>query len=1102
MQKMRDCKIPFELRKTIRFNLQPKILKRPHELTENDNDSLTEQIAKFTNEYEFVIQNLERLVFFTSEDGQKKELRKKVYVKHAWLRNYTKTEFYDGKDCILYNKKGIKRSNQISIADNNVKFLENYFTNWINENNECVQKLQRYLERPEYKQKRFSEFAYWIQEVLKRSNFEAIFELFNGNIQHKSSDKDISAIKKELVAIKPLLKSLTNELLPSQSLGVEIERASFNYYTVNKKPRNYSEEIKNKEQEKNKKLFSFNKQSKKMFILDNKIKFLKEDIRQLNDDYFVEEIFSKEKKVIKDFNHLKISKAYKFLKEYKANEKSRFYELLESGKTSEEIKAECPLFECSDKNFNKIKDLTNRIERTKDEDLRENLKEERGKHFDVVGEEGNMCSFDKYKKFCALFQKIAMQLGRVKANVKSLEKEKIDAERLQSWAVILEKDNQKYILTIPRDSWGNLREAKWFIDSLQNESSTEWKLHSFESLTLRALDKLCFGSNSTFSLAIKGELKIKNSVFFDGEKIKRKDQFSKDGLELIRFYQTVLGLETTRKTLAIENFKGLAEVIEKDYENKEDFEKDLKKACYYKKTVLISEQTKNEIIEKYQGNLYKIISYDLEKDDHEDIAKLDNNKEFNRNNLETHTKYWLYFWTGENTKSNYHVRLNPEFRINFVEERTGELEGKQLGALNKNRKKNNKFLLATTITLWAHEKNIDLAFKTTDEISGFIDFYNKKFNQKIKPFDIYYYGLDRGKRELLTLGLFKFSETEKVQYIMENGVVGEYNKPEFIDIAAYQIKPEKYLEKNDKGRVVYKSASEFVEDSDVVEKISIKSCFDMSCAKLIKDKIIINGDIATYLELKLVSALRKIYEGTTRGKFMSDNICFDAEKGALFLNIKNKGELKNEYLYFYDDRFKNILSLEKIKEELQNYYDALREKKAVEIIEINRINNLRDALCANAVGILSYLQKRYFGMMCFENLNLENKNKRISEFAGFLASRIEWKLLQKFQTLSLVPPIYKQAMTLQSNGKINQLGIVAYINTEGTSSECPHCGTKNSDKSDKWHSHAYKCKNTHCNFDSSDKTKRRRLVGLDNSDSVAAYNIAKRGLQKVVEGMA
>ena len=50
MQKMRDCKIPFELRKTIRFNLQPKILKRPHELTENDNDSLTEQIAKFTNE--------------------------------------------------------------------------------------------------------------------------------------------------------------------------------------------------------------------------------------------------------------------------------------------------------------------------------------------------------------------------------------------------------------------------------------------------------------------------------------------------------------------------------------------------------------------------------------------------------------------------------------------------------------------------------------------------------------------------------------------------------------------------------------------------------------------------------------------------------------------------------------------------------------------------------------------------------------------------------------------------------------------------------------------------------------------------------------------
>lgn len=1048
MQQLQNSQVPYELRKTIRFVLKSKEIKRQYDPVKNTKDDLGDKIKDFIDKYNYVIENFNKLIFFVSEKDREKGLKKKIYIKHSWLRNYIKTEFYNVKENIItYDDKRRKRSNQVSISNSNLGFLKDYFENWIIENKDCVKNLQSFLNQPEENQKRISEFAYWIQKISKRSNLEAIFELFNGNIQHKDNDKEIFDIKKILDECKPLLKNLEKELLPSQSLGVEIERASLNYYTVNKTPKNYDQEMKDKENS-----------------LSQKYIFQQNDITLFNSVGF-------------DKKDLPIGELKQAMKAFKAEQKSKFYEFVSSDKgyinlkTDPELKL---LNDISEDNFNKFKAETD--------------KQKKGKHFQF--------SFTNYKNFCNTYKNVAVDFGKIKAEIKTLEKEKIDAERLQSWAVILEKDNQRYILTIPRDANNNLSDAKKHIDGLQNDKNGIWKLYFFESLTLQALDKLCFGfDKNTFYPAIKDELKQKESSFFDGYNLKRKDQFSDDGKELIKFYQIVLGLESTKKMLAIDNFNGLNGITQKNYENKEDFEKDLKQACYYKRVITISEYTKNKLIADFQGNFYKITSYDLEKNDVEVLEKLENKKQLDRNNPEIHTKIWLDFWTDENTQNRHDIRLNPEFKVNFVEKNLNELKNKKLGGLKKNRKQDDQFLLSTTVTLQAHDKNADLAFKKTDEIVGFINEYNQEFNSKIKPFDIYYYGLDRGQKELLTLGLFKFSEMKKVNFTGQDGTAGEYNKPEFIDIEAYQIKLDQFLETNEKGRVAYKSISEFIDDSNVVEKIIINSCFDMSAAKLVKDKIVINGDIATYLELKRVSTLRKIYEGATRDKFRSNQICFDANKGALFLNIENRGKLENENLYFYDDQFESILSLDKIRKELQDYYNTLKQQGSIEIITIDKINNLRDALCANAVGILNHLQKQYFGMMFLENLDINNKTKRTSEFSGNLASRIEWKLLQKFQTLSLVPPNYKQAMTLQSKKEIDQFGIVAYVRTEGTSNECPHCGTKNTDKSEKWERHTYECVNTKCGFDSSDENKRNGFVGLDDSDKVASYNIAKRGLE-------
>ncbi len=1046
---MNEYELPYEQRKTIRFSLEPKEIGRVYEPIKSSKN-LGEQLQDFITQYQSIITNLEKQIFF-NKDG-KKSLKKKICIKHAWLRTYTKTEFYNVKyKIIIVDNDGRKRDNKSLISDTDLSFLKEYFENWIIENQECVNSLQSFLEQPEESQKRISEFAYWIQRISKRSNFEALFELFNENINHKDSNEEIDRIKKVLNECKLLLKTLEKELLPSQSLGLEIERASLNYYTVNKKPKDYDEEI-----------------NKKKEALSESDSFQKADI----------DLFTKVEFTEKD---LPIGDLKQAMKVFKANQKSKFYEFVNQNKSYDDLQNNDGLKLLNDiikANFNKFKS--------------EKDKQKRGKHFQF--------SFSKYKKFCNIYKNIVVKYGQIKAKIKTLEKEKIDAERMQSWAMILEKDNQKYILTIPRDAHSNLPSAKNYINGLKDELDGTWKLHAFESLTLRALDKLCFGlDKNTFLPTIKDELQQKDASFLEAGNLKRKDQFSDDGLELIKFYQTVLGLDATRKVLAISDFKGLAAIIgNENYENKEEFEKDLKQACYYKKAITISKETKNTLVKSYKGNLYKITSYDLQKKDNEEINKLENKQEFDRSNSEVHTKIWLNFWTVDNTKRRYDIRLNPELKISFVEKKTEELKDENLGMLKKNRRQEDRYLLSTTITLQAHKRNADLSFKGTDEIVNFIQTYNDEFNKNIKPFDIYYYGLDRGQKELLTLGVFKFLESKKIPFTKQDNSSGKYYKPEFIPIEAYELKSDKFLEQNEKGRIAYKSISEFIDNTDIVKKKDINSCFDMSTAKLIKDKIVINGDIATYLELKRISALRKIYEGTTQGKFKSENICFNADKGALFLNIENRGKLENKDLYFYDERFASILSLNDIKKELQDYYSTLKNKGGVEIITIDKVNNLRDALCANAVGILNHLQKQFSGMMFFENLDISNKNQRISEFSGNLGSRIEWKLLQKFQTLNLVPPNYKQAMILQSKKSINQLGIIAYIKTSGTSNECPHCGTKNSDKTKKWQGHAYECINSHCLFSTEDKGNRQGLDCLDDSDKVASYNIAKRGLDFII----
>jgi hypothetical protein len=178
--------------------------------------------------------------------------------------------------------------------------------------------------------------------------------------------------------------------------------------------------------------------------------------------------------------------------------------------------------------------------------------------------------------------------------------------------------------------------------------------------------------------------------------------------------------------------------------------------------------------------------------------------------------------------------------------------------------------------------------------------------------------------------------------------------------------------------------------------------------------------------------------------------------------------------------------------------DKLRANEQTEGISIDRINNLRDAITSNMVGIAAHLFEKYPGVINLENMNntLENFKKNNED----ISRRLEWSLYKKFRKYGLVPPLLRQTTFLREEGgksdksnKINQFGIINFVPIKNTSGECPYCRRKKTlkeRKEEKFSKNSYFC--PECDFNT--KSPPIFMRSIDDSDKVAAYNIAKFGL--------
>ena len=238
----------YQYTKTVRFKLDHKkshinqedFKLKPHSKSNNPK----EKITKITKSLKEIFDGIEKIFFcdketeFIREEYTKVVFSNKLKIKYEWLKTYTKVDFYNWEKQNSTIKIYSLKFYRIFIR----KYLKSVSMKWI-----AIVKNLKYLNKqPLEHQRRRRQFAFVLRQLLKRTNFEFMKEFVKAihNTNDSKIDKKLEELKKNIETIEVDLKNTIKLFLPSQTIGVELLRATFNYYTLNKSPKEYDDSIK------------------------------------------------------------------------------------------------------------------------------------------------------------------------------------------------------------------------------------------------------------------------------------------------------------------------------------------------------------------------------------------------------------------------------------------------------------------------------------------------------------------------------------------------------------------------------------------------------------------------------------------------------------------------------------------------------------------------------------------------------------------------------------------------------------------------------------------------------------------------------------------
>ncbi len=1060
-------------------------------------------IAEFAQDSQQFVKDFKTFIFYKNEKTGQQGLVSKIDINKSWLKLFCGQNFYEKT---RHSGKG--KGSGYSLKD--VSFLQEKLNEWIKDWSKAVKTLSDLNDKPDESQNRRSDMALQIQ-MLKSHRMLNFMSQFLESINHKEEQQSLNQLKDRFSKIEEAVKALEQEFLPSQGAGVLVARASMNYYTVSKKPKEYKKYQEDLENQLEGKTYAIKKEQDGYAWYDKGKKFF--TFKSKQEKEWLRRSLSGINGSLKDETKLTIQETYEMMKEFKAEQKAVFYEIIRKIANNErseyEIKNEnfllkgfkipatdfkdwealnktFSLFQFkNEEDYKKFTDLDKEIQRlaTKknqsgNPDEKKRLasqitkkKKEKGKYLF-----GKNCYFKVYGEFCESFKTIAMKLGKLKAQIKGIEKERLEAVNTQFWSLIFEEIKQekteRFLWLIPKET-ADFQEAKKFLDNLEGDKVQNpiGHVRYFKSLTMRALHKLCFAEESTFVKDMQKEDRSLHSMFkaakefkTDGDKQKLEQRREKE----LKALQAVLKSNYAQKHLDLEDFD-LSKVT------LDEFEIELEKACYVVKKIPFNEQNKSYFLKEFDVSVFKLTSYDLE-------GKNKTSQE------RAHTRLWRKFWEkGEAEK----IRLNPEIQIRFRKADDGIKAFLQKNKFDlkkdefHHRRLQDQYTAHLTFALNAGAKHPELAFMKPEELRKKINDFNDDFNKRQDFEDLWKFGIDRGNIELATLCIAKFKKEEIYQYKDK-----KFPKPTFPvgeeEIKCLELKPE-YLTHREKAKPtderekeVIANLSYFMDRKDWFEEKSC-TCIDLTTAKVIKGQIVLNGDIRTYLKLKKENAKRKIYDLFHAGKIEPDEILHwieTEESDGLLVpsSIQDENVLKqqekpeNYGLYFHSDKFETILAKEadecfadhgkeffdsekltkdeqqffgcdfekmtteqkakyRIRQNLEYYLDELRKlkdsregdksksqeaRKANEHTPtIDKLNALRDSITANMIGVIFHLQKQYPGIVILEDLNKGTLDRHFNEHNENISRRLEMKLYQKFQTLGQVPPHLKDVIEIR-----------------------------------------------------------------------------------------
>jgi hypothetical protein len=184
--------------------------------------------------------------------------------------------------------------------------------------------------------------------------------------------------------------------------------------------------------------------------------------------------------------------------------------------------------------------------------------------------------------------------------------------------------------------------------------------------------------------------------------------------------------------------------------------------------------------------------------------------------------------------------------------------------------------------------------------------------------------------------------------------------------------------------------------------------------------------------------------------------------------------------------FYSLKSEEEIKKLIESYNTRSVSNEELDL----KIVQVKNALVANAIGVINFLYRQYKqrfngeGLIVKEGFDTKKVEQDIEKFSGNIYRIIERKLYQKFQNYGLVPPI-KTLMLVRDAGiddktttDIMRLGNIGFVSKSKTSGTCPICEKENL-------KHGMVCPDCHFDFTGI----------LHSNDGIAGFNIAKRGFE-------